>query len=467
MPQILIPPARPDDLQYLGGSSMEPEMSWSTVLAGATIGGFAAWTLLLGPLFVIYTLYRHTYRPRKAFRELLRSLGAVEEERSRFSCANVQGREVLLRYIPNGEQRADLYGNAADGSGAIPGTPDVERGFPLISTRRGPVLEVALACDLPVSFAFTLESATDKLAKRSGVSSELQTGDREFDRLVYVTCDRPDLLRAFLTPERRRAILKLLNGGFQQIRCAHLRGQLVLVSTASFLRDSPGAREISTASEMLSKLVADGGSFSAASASPATAQAEVQPPPAQSPSRRGKTMAFIAVALSMWFFLNFDSWSREIVSGQGLVTYVSAIAVLAAALISARTVRRDWGSSTAHRTIPQAIIVSGVLAFAVTWSAVVFGNAVLDPSDAVTQEGKFLRVSEHRGMSLAHRRRLSGASLTADFVYEEKDRSMREVSVLVSESEAARLKGHEDAAAVISLKPGAFGFRHATSFTLK
>lgn len=63
------------------------------------------------------------------------------------------------------------------------------------------------------------ESRADRLFKRIGIANEVQTGDPEFDELVYVTCDHPHvtgLLRE--TAELRRAIVAAFRAGFKEVR---------------------------------------------------------------------------------------------------------------------------------------------------------------------------------------------------------------------------------------------------------
>jgi len=68
---------------------------------------------------------------------------------------------------------------------------------------------------LPVSpqlkASFRKESWGDALVKV--FKKELQTGDAEFDKLVYVSTDTPERTSAFLTPEMRQAIAFTIDMG--------------------------------------------------------------------------------------------------------------------------------------------------------------------------------------------------------------------------------------------------------------
>ena len=68
---------------------------------------------------------------------------------------------------------------------------------------------------LPVSprlqASFRKESWGDSLVKV--FKKELQTGDAEFDKLVYISTDTPTRTQAFLTTEMRNAIAYMLDTG--------------------------------------------------------------------------------------------------------------------------------------------------------------------------------------------------------------------------------------------------------------
>jgi hypothetical protein len=71
----------------------------------------------------------------------------------------------------------------------------------------------------PMRIVLARESARDREAKRTGVSREVQTGDAEFDELVYVRTDTADELTLAVlgASELRRAACTLLRAGFHEI----------------------------------------------------------------------------------------------------------------------------------------------------------------------------------------------------------------------------------------------------------
>jgi len=62
------------------------------------------------------------------------------------------------------------------------------------------------------------ESAADRAFKALGIANEVQTGDVEFDRKVYVTCDHPHVATVLTESSAlRRAIVAMLDAGYRRI----------------------------------------------------------------------------------------------------------------------------------------------------------------------------------------------------------------------------------------------------------
>ena len=62
------------------------------------------------------------------------------------------------------------------------------------------------------------ESRADRLFKSMGIANEVQTGDPEFDRRVYVTCDHPHVATVLTeTAGLRAAILAMFDDGYHRI----------------------------------------------------------------------------------------------------------------------------------------------------------------------------------------------------------------------------------------------------------
>lgn len=86
-------------------------------------------------------------------------------------------------------------------------------------------------------FRLTEESAFDRFFKSLGLATEIQSGDTEFDRRIYIACDHPifaDEIRA--DAEARRLIIKLFNSGVNRISFDgdFLRVRLPLDQTSNY-----------------------------------------------------------------------------------------------------------------------------------------------------------------------------------------------------------------------------------------
>ena len=69
----------------------------------------------------------------------------------------------------------------------------------------------------PLDIALAIESTFDADAKRDGISRELQTGDADFDALVYITTETPLAGAVLANRELRDAVKALLRAGFSKI----------------------------------------------------------------------------------------------------------------------------------------------------------------------------------------------------------------------------------------------------------
>ena len=62
------------------------------------------------------------------------------------------------------------------------------------------------------SFKIARESGFDRLFKRLGISTEIQTGDTNFDDSFYITADNEEFTKAvFSSTERRQAVRNIID----------------------------------------------------------------------------------------------------------------------------------------------------------------------------------------------------------------------------------------------------------------
>lgn len=123
-------------------------------------------------------------------------------------------------------------------SGRFEGTPYTSR----VTRRRGRTtwFEIGMPRATPTWIRFHRESAADRAFKAMGIANEIQTGDRDFDERVYVTCDHPHVATVLSgSQELRAAILDLFDAGYQKI---YFDGSYVRVSRAA--EDAPTDRDL-------------------------------------------------------------------------------------------------------------------------------------------------------------------------------------------------------------------------------
>ncbi|MCX5694737.1 MAG: hypothetical protein NT014_06440 [Candidatus Omnitrophica bacterium] len=95
-----------------------------------------------------------------------------------------------------------------------------------------PILTVSVPCLSHGEFMVVPEGKFDKLAKKIGFSSELQTGDVDFDNSYYILSDTVDFARVYFQSEQKRNIIKhLYSTGFSQVK--H-NGRSIVVSWVGF-----------------------------------------------------------------------------------------------------------------------------------------------------------------------------------------------------------------------------------------
>lgn len=87
------------------------------------------------------------------------------------------------------------------------------------ATRNSPSsFSIRLPCASRGEFKVTRESRLDALFKRLGVSVELQTGDRNFDRELYIQTDSVEFTRAYFADyDKREALQKIIQSGCRSV----------------------------------------------------------------------------------------------------------------------------------------------------------------------------------------------------------------------------------------------------------
>jgi hypothetical protein len=113
------------------------------------------------------------------------------------------------RYIPNVGVEHELDGTPY----TVLYTPPVKG-----KNAKPSVLTISTAAACGGEFQMSVETWFDKMCKRLGIATEVQTGDDQFDDECYVRSDAPEFTAAYLAdPVKRIAILDLRRFGFKEV----------------------------------------------------------------------------------------------------------------------------------------------------------------------------------------------------------------------------------------------------------
>jgi hypothetical protein len=101
------------------------------------------------------------------------------------------------------------------------------------ASRNSPsILTVSAPCLSHGEFTVEPEGKLDKVAKNMGFSSELQTGDSDFDSNYYILSDSVDFARVyFQSAQKREAVKNLFRAGFNKIK---YNGKSIVVTWTGF-----------------------------------------------------------------------------------------------------------------------------------------------------------------------------------------------------------------------------------------
>jgi hypothetical protein len=119
---------------------------------------------------------------------------------------------------PGSVTRSKLTGNIQgtvllDGVECIYGYTPPTRGS---RSRRPGVFKISLGCQSDGEFTIRAEGTMDRLGKKIGIASEVQTHDADFDGRFYIdSSDREFVSAFFASPESREAIRSLFDLGFE------------------------------------------------------------------------------------------------------------------------------------------------------------------------------------------------------------------------------------------------------------
>ncbi|MDD5135907.1 MAG: hypothetical protein PHX20_02405 [Candidatus Omnitrophica bacterium] len=184
-------------------------------------GEFIFWMIFILAVVTVTGVVIHHYRTGNNFlKETASSLGAKGDSTGKY-VINKNGVKYWYQYSPGGKN-----------------TP--------------PSLNVGAQCLSHGEFTVVHESEFDRTAKRIGFSTELQTGDEDFDSAYYILSDTVDFARVyFQSAEKREVIKNIYRAGFCHI--AH-NGKSIEVTWTGFDKSSLSPALITGTIEKLDKL---------------------------------------------------------------------------------------------------------------------------------------------------------------------------------------------------------------------
>ena len=274
-------------------------------------------------------------------------------------------------------------------SGTLGDTPY----FVNLNKHKGTIRGFSIGMDRPTPtwIRFHAESRADRLFKAIGIANETQTGDPEFDRRVYVTCDHPHVATVLTeTAALRHAILAMFDDGYHRIL---FDGTVVWADCKS--NQGPADRDV----ELLKAVW--------------LASTRLSDAPAGRTADRFLWKALVVEGV-IWSLAGYAIgggleavFSRADVHVFPSQLWTTAMAVALAAFAALLMVIVVWlrGSSRGHRVIIESALVLLVAMPLTSVQVVADTNRALDRSAPTIVEHQFERCETRR-----HRRRRGGVS---------------------------------------------------------
>ncbi len=270
---------------------------------------------------------------------------------------------------------------------------------------------------------FRREDDHDQLAKERGIARELQTGDEEFDRAVYIESDAPDahLQTTLASPAVRAAIVKLTNRG--------LSVRILDGTVKTNDRDRPDCFAEVRVRDIASALRVIAG---------APRSLERAAPEPRSGARVAANFVYVFLPLGIGLLWLGSSTYPAVAYGNLVFSGVLG-AVMVAAAIQPLLTRAVRGRSTSHRELVP-LRASSFVGFSVFGIGLaIFLNGALDKSAEWTEAGTV--------QSASHDNEDGNTSVTIRT-------PARSLEITVSDSKNEVRAGH---AATLWLRAGAFG----------
>jgi len=415
--------------------------------------------VLFGPLYALMSLLRGA-RNRLGYKRFCRQAG-IEVPR-RYGATRLSPQEpsiYALLYTPDGADKELGEGSVGISSGL--GAEGNLFVFPRVKASSEGTLAVWVECDLPCSFALTRESVYDTVSKAATLDREFQTGDPEFDREVFISCEDVAFVRRYFTPERRKALLALLSDGISQVRYVRSSRRFIMFCDSDYLRRS----DLAAPSMLISALQ---GLAEQSSGGVATVSSPTGKPDSSRRNSFGLGWGIVAIPIALALILpvlvraRYDA--RQILSGEPVFSTTAAVSAAILALLFLWRLRRVRGTSTARQSLVRLLVPSALIIPALIFGSIVFGNSLLDFSAPYEEPAIFQGVVARLQRTRLRRYREYPA---AEFTINRGEHEPERVEIRTSEERAESLKGKEGHQGYVILKRGAFGLDYGVDFSVK
>lgn len=432
---------------------------WVAFILTFIVVAVTLWVLFLGPLYALMSLLRSASN-RRGFTRFCREVGVEYPQHHLPTRLSPRDHPIFaLLYSPHridkelGESRIKLPSVST-------GEPDLAD-FPRLNASSEGILAVWVECDLPCSFALTRESFYDTLSKTATLDREFQTGDPEFDRSVFISCENAAFVRRYFTLERRKVFLAILGTGISQVRYVKGSRRLIFFSDPDYFRRSDVATP-SCLINILEALAEDNFSGATAVVSP---MVKHRPPRVTSLGQPWRNVASLLIILMCLSVASSNpGYVYRIPSGEPIFATTAAVCAGTMAVLLLWRARRVRGTSTARQSLVRFVLWSILVIPLFIWPTLIIGNRVLDFSAPYDEPAKF------RGIKLRSPVRKPWSRTpypVAEFIIERREGESEHLEFRVPDELVESLKVREGHSGKVRLKRGAFGLDYGIDFSVE
>jgi len=294
------------------------------------------------------------------------------------------------------------------------------------------------------SFKIARERGFDRLFKKLGISTEIQTGDTNFDDSFYITADNEEFAKAiFSSAEKRQAVRNIFDIGFNRIE----HDGKVLVALCSPFKidvgiDEPLLIRLVSHLEKLSKYMPQVTNVNEWDTSMWKTNRVI----AFSIATMVSLIGIAALVIGLTKYSPFDKFAVFLDSLKWSIPCLIGYIVFSVVLLK--------GRSSSHRELLVAVSMALIGFIFGVWGSEMTLNGYLDTSEATIHQAKVLSKSQSRSKN--------GTTYSAH-VYSWRDSGSEKIQI--SHDEYLAIVENQTVL-TITTKPGKFGFEWLEEYRL-